>query len=39
MARPKESKGKRKQHKWTNEEKEYLKSIVKIIHTKKLQRK
>ena len=29
MARPKGSKGKRKQHKWTNEEKEYLKSIVK----------
>ena len=29
MARPKESKGKRKQHKWTNEEKEYLTQIYK----------
>ena len=29
MARSKESKDKRKQHKWTNEEKEYLASIVK----------
>ena len=29
MARPKGSKGKRKQHKWTDEEKEYLASIVK----------
>ena len=29
MARPKESKDKRKQHKWTDEEKEYLASIVK----------
>ena len=29
MARPKGSKDKRKQHKWTNEEKEYLASIVK----------
>ena len=29
MARPKGSKGKRKQHKWTNEEKEYLTQIYK----------
>ena len=29
MGRPKGSKGKRKQHKWTDEEKEYLALIVK----------
>ena len=39
MARPKGSKGKRKQHKWTNEEKEYLKSIVKNNSYKEITKK
>ena len=39
MVRPKGSKGKRKQHKWTNEEKEYLKSIVKNNSYKEITKK
>ena len=39
MGRPKGSKGKRKQHKWTNEEKEYLKSIVKNNSYKEITKK
>ena len=39
MARPKGSKDKRKQHKWTNEEKEYLKSIVKNNSYKEITKK
>ena len=39
MARPKGSKGKRKQHKWTNEEKEYLESIVKNNSYKEITKK
>ena len=39
MSRPKGSKGKRKQHKWTNEEKEYLKSIVKNNSYKEITKK
>ena len=39
MARPKGSKDKRKQHKWANEEKEYLKSIVKNNSYKEITKK
>src|SRR5699024_2065007 len=39
MARPKGSKDKRKQHKWTNEEKEYLESIVKNNSYKEITKK
>lgn len=39
MVRPKGSKDKRKQHKWTNEEKEYLKSIVKNNSYKEITKK
>ena len=39
MVRPKGSKGKRKQHKWTNEEKEYLASIVKGSTYKEITKK
>ena len=39
MARSKGSKDKRKQHKWTNEEKEYLKSIVKNNSYKEITKK
>lgn len=39
MARPKESKGKRKQHKWTDEEKEYLALIVKGSTYKEITKK
>ena len=39
MARPKESKDKRKQHKWTDEEKEYLALIVKGSTYKEITKK
>lgn len=39
MARPKGSKDKRKQHKWTNEEKEYLALIVKGSTYKEITKK
>ena len=39
MGRPKGSKGKRKQHKWTNEEKEYLALIVKGSTYKEITKK
>ena len=39
MARSKGSKDKRKQHKWTNEEKEYLESIVKNNSYKEITKK
>ena len=39
MARPKESKDKKQQHKWTDEEKEYLASIVKGSTYKEITKK